>query len=34
MILHLAAALMFARDAIDKIDNGESDNGSDDDKND
>ena len=34
MILHLAAALMFARDAIDKIDNGESDNGSDDDNND
>ena len=34
MILHLAAALMFARDAIDKIDNGESDNSSDDDNND
>ena len=34
MILHLAAALMFARDAIDKIDNGESDNSSDEDKND
>lgn len=25
MILHLAAALMFARDSIEKIDNGESD---------
>ena len=34
MILHLAAALMFARDAIEKIDNGESDEDSDDDNND
>ena len=29
MILHLAAALVFARDAIEKMDNGESDKGSD-----
>ena len=34
MILHLAAALMFARDSIEKIDNGESDEGSDNDNND
>lgn len=34
MILHLAAALMFARDPIEKIDNGESDEGSDNDNND
>ena len=34
MILHLAAALMFARDSIEKIDNGESDEDSDDDNND
>ena len=34
MILHLAAALMFARDSSEKIDNGESDEGSDNDKND
>ena len=34
MILHLAAALMFARDSIGKIDNGESDEGSDNDNND
>ena len=34
MILHLAAALMFARDSIEKIDNGESDEGSDSDNND
>lgn len=34
MILHLAAALMFARDSIEKIDNGESDEGSDYDNND
>lgn len=31
MILHLAAALMFARDTIDKIDNGESEKDTDDD---
>ena len=29
MVLHLAAALMFARDSIEKIENGESDEGSD-----
>lgn len=34
MILHLAAALMFARGSIEKIDNGESDEGSDNDNND
>lgn len=34
MILHLAAALMFARDSIEKIENGESDEGSDNDNND
>ena len=34
MILHLAAALMFARDSIEKIDNGESDEDSDNDNND
>lgn len=34
MILHLAATLMFARDSIEKIDNGESDEGSDNDNND
>ncbi len=34
MILHLAAALIFARDSIEKIDNGESDEGSDNDNND
>ena len=34
MILHLAAALMCARDSIEKIDNGESDEGSDNDNND
>ena len=34
MILHLAAALMFARDSIEKIDNGERDEGSDNDNND
>ena len=34
MILHLAAALMFARDSIEKIDNGESDESSDNDNND
>ena len=34
MILHLAAALMFVRDSIEKIDNGESDEGSDNDNND
>ena len=34
MILHLAAALMFARNSIEKIDNGESDEGSDNDNND
>ena len=34
MILHLAAALMSARDSIEKIDNGESDEGSDNDNND
>lgn len=34
MLLHLAAALMFARDSIEKIDNGESDEGSDNDNND
>lgn len=34
MILHLAAALMFARDSIEKIDNGESDEGFDNDNND
>lgn len=34
IILHLAAALMFARDSIEKIDNGESDEGSDNDNND
>ena len=34
MILPLAAALMFARDSIEKIDNGESDEGSDNDNND
>lgn len=34
MILHLAAALMFAHDSIEKIDNGESDEGSDNDNND
>lgn len=34
MILYLAAALMFARDSIEKIDNGESDEGSDNDNND
>ena len=34
MILHLAAAMMFARDSIEKIDNGESDEGSDNDNND
>ena len=34
MILHLAAALMFARDSIEKIDNGESDEGSDNDNDD
>ena len=34
MILHLATALMFARDSIEKIDNGESDEGSDNDNND
>ncbi|WP_308265865.1 hypothetical protein [Prevotella sp.] len=34
MILHLAAALMFARDSIEKIDNGESDEGSDNNNND
>lgn len=33
MILHLAAALMFARDIIDKIENGESDKTTDDDNN-
>ena len=33
MILHLAAALMFARDIIDKIENGESDKVTDDDNN-
>lgn len=34
MILHLAAALMFARDSIEKIYNGVSDEGSDNDNND
>ena len=34
MFLHLAAALMFARDSIEKIDNGESDEDSDNDNND
>lgn len=34
MILHLAAALMFARDAIGKMENGESGNGTDDENND
>ena len=34
MILHLAAALMFARESIEKIDNGESDEDSDNDNND
>ena len=34
MILHLAAALMFARDAIEKMDNGESDDDTDNDNND
>ena len=34
MILHLAAALMFARDAIEKMDNGESDDATDNDNND
>lgn len=34
MILHLAAALMFARDSIEKIDNGESDESSDNDNDD
>lgn len=34
MILHLAAALMFAGDSIEKIDNGESDEGSDNNNND
>lgn len=34
MILHLAAALMFARDSIEKIDNGKSDESSDNDNND
>lgn len=33
MILHLAAALMFARDSIEKIDNDESEEGSDNDNN-
>lgn len=33
MILHLAAALMFTRDSIEKIDNGESDESSDNDNN-
>ena len=33
MILHLAAALVFARDTIEKMDNGESDKGSDNDNN-
>jgi len=34
MILHLAAALMFARDTIEKMDNGEGDDDTDDDNND
>ena len=34
MIIHLSSALMFARDAIEKMDNGESDGGTDDDNND
>ena len=34
MILHLAAALMFARDTIEKMDNGESDDATDNDNND
>ncbi len=33
MILHLAAALVFARDTIEEMDNGESDKGSDNDNN-